>query len=203
MDIAAQSIEGGFADPVFNAQTVFRAVMDAMARPGSVQPLPALARPPAPFSATAGAVALALCDNDTPLWLDPALHASAAIGSWLGFHTGAPLANTPADAHFAFVATPAEMMSLDGFSQGTQDYPDRSTTLILQVSDLTSGAPVLLEGPGIETSATIAPAQMPRHFIEQWKQNTKRFPRGVDIILATADGIACLPRTTRIKTMEA
>ena len=171
MDIAAQSIEGGFADPVFNAQTVFRAVMDAMARPGSVQPLPALARPPAPLSATAGAVALALCDNDTPLWLDPALHVSAAIGSWLGFHTGAPLANTPADAHFAFVATPAEMMALDGFAQGTQDYPDRSTTLILQVSDLTSGTPLLLEGPGIETSATIAPGQMPRHFIEQWKQN--------------------------------
>ncbi|MGO4638574.1 phosphonate C-P lyase system protein PhnH [Mesorhizobium sp. 2RAF45] len=203
MDIAAQSIEGGFADPVFNAQTVFRAVMDAMARPGSVQPLPALARPPAPLSATAGAVALALCDNDTPLWLDPALHVSAAIGSWLGFHTGAPLANTPADAHFALVATPAEMMALDGFAQGTQDYPDRSTTLILQVSDLTSGTPLLLEGPGIETSATIAPAQMPRHFIEQWKQNIQRFPRGVDIILATAEGIACLPRTTRIKTMEA
>jgi len=203
MDIAAQSIEGGFADPVFNAQTVFRAVMDAMARPGSVQPLPALARPPAPLSATAGAIALALCDNDTPLWLDPALHASAAVISWLGFHSGAPLANTPADAHFAFVATPAEMMALDGFSQGTQDYPDRSTTLILQVSDFTSGAPLLLEGPGIETSATIAPAQMPRHFIEQWKQNIQRFPRGVDIILATPEGIACLPRTTRIKTMGA
>ncbi|TIL97235.1 MAG: carbon-phosphorus lyase subunit PhnH, partial [Mesorhizobium sp.] len=58
MDIAAQSIEGGFADPVFNAQTVFRAVMNAMARPGSVQPLPAFARPPAPLSATAGAIAL-------------------------------------------------------------------------------------------------------------------------------------------------
>ncbi|PWJ93463.1 alpha-D-ribose 1-methylphosphonate 5-triphosphate synthase subunit PhnH [Mesorhizobium loti] len=203
MDIAAQSIEGGFADPVFNAQTVFRAVMDAMARPGSVQPLPAFARPPAPLSASAGAIALALCDNDTPLWLDPTLQASSAIKSWLGFHTGAPLANTPADAHFALIATPAEMMSLDGFSQGTQDYPDRSTTLILQISDLVSGTPLLLEGPGIETSATIAPAQMPRHFVEQWKQNIKRFPRGVDIILATADGIACLPRTTRIKAMEA
>ncbi|WP_404925422.1 phosphonate C-P lyase system protein PhnH [Mesorhizobium sp. ORM16] len=203
MDIAAQSIEGGFADPVFNAQTVFRAVMDAMARPGSVQSLPALARPPAPLSAISGAVALALCDNDTPLWLDPALHASAAVMSWLGFHSGAPLANTPADAHFAFVASPAEMMALDGFSQGTQDYPDRSTTLILQVGDLTSGTPLLLEGPGIEKTATIAPARMLRHFIEQWKQNINRFPRGVDIILAAHDSLACLPRTTRIKTTEA
>ncbi|MER8382703.1 phosphonate C-P lyase system protein PhnH [Mesorhizobium sp. M0142] len=203
MDLATQSIEGGFADPVFNAQTVFRAVMDAMARPGSVQPLPALAHPPVPLSATAGAIALALCDNDTPLWLDPALQGSAAVKSWLGFHTGAPLANTPADAHFALIATPAEMMALDGFSQGTQDYPDRSTTLILEVGDLVSGAPLLLEGPGIEKTATIAPAQMPRHFVEQWKQNNQRFPRGVDIILATSDAIACLPRTTRIKTMEA
>lgn len=203
MDIAAQSIDGGFADPVFNAQTVFRAIMDAMARPGSVQALPAFARPPAPLSATAGAIALSLCDHDTPLWLDPALQTSAAVKAWLGFHAGAPLANTPADAHFAVIANPAEMAALDGFSQGTQDYPDRSTTLILQVGDLVSGAPLLLEGPGIETSATIAPAQMPRHFVEQWKQNISRFPRGVDIILAAPDGIACLPRTTRIKTMEA
>jgi alpha-D-ribose 1-methylphosphonate 5-triphosphate synthase subunit PhnH len=203
MDIATQSIDGGFADPVFNAQTVFRAVMDAMARPGTVQSLPVFARPPAPLSATVGAIALALCDNDTPLWLDPTLQASAAIKSWLGFHSGAALANTPADAHFALIAAPAEMMSLDGFSQGTQDYPDRSTTLILQVSDLVSGTPLLLAGPGIETTATIAPAQMPRHFVEQWKQNNQRFPRGVDLILATPDGIACLPRTTRIKTMEA
>lgn len=203
MEIATQSIDGGFADPVFNAQTVFRAVMDAMAQPGSVQPLPAFAHPPAPLSAMAGAVALALCDNDTPLWLDPALQISAAVKSWLGFHAGAPLANTPADAHFALIAAPAEMMALDGFSQGTQDYPDRSTTLILQVSDLTSGTPLLLGGPGIEKTATIAPARMPRHFVEQWKQNNQRFPRGVDIILAAADSIACLPRTTRIKTMEA
>ncbi|MER9488338.1 phosphonate C-P lyase system protein PhnH [Mesorhizobium sp. M0220] len=203
MNAAVQSIEGGFADPVFNAQTVFRAVMDAMARPGSVQPLPALAHPPSPLSATAGAIALALCDTDTPLWLDPALQGSAAVKSWLGFHTGTPLANTPADAHFALIATPAEMMALDGFSQGTQDYPDRSTTLVLGVGDLVSGAALLLEGPGIEKTATIAPAQMPRHFVEQWKQNNQRFPRGVDIILATSDAIACLPRTTRIKTMEA
>ncbi|TGS19375.1 phosphonate C-P lyase system protein PhnH [Mesorhizobium sp. M2E.F.Ca.ET.209.01.1.1] len=203
MDIATQSINGGFAEPVFNAQTVFRAIMDAMARPGTIQNLPPLARPPGPLSATAGAVALSLCDNDTPLWLDPPLQAEASVKAWLGFHTGAPLANTPADAHFALIANPKEMAALDGFAQGTQEYPDRSTTLILLVDDLASGPSLLLEGPGIEKTSMIAPPGMPRHFVEQWKQNNQRFPRGVDIILAAPGSLACLPRTTRIKTMEA
>lgn len=203
MHIATQSIDGGFADPVFNAQTVFRAIMDAMARPGSIQALPQLAHPPAPLTGTAGAAALALCDNDTPVWLDPPLQTEASVKAWLGFHTGAPLANTPADAHFALIANPAEMVALDGFSQGTQEYPDRSTTLILLVGNLTSGPSLLLTGPGIEKAAMIAPTGMPRHFVEQWKQNNQRFPRGVDIILAAPGGLACLPRTTRIKTMEA
>ncbi|PBB17229.1 phosphonate C-P lyase system protein PhnH [Mesorhizobium sp. WSM4313] len=203
MDIATQSIDGGFAEPVFNAQAVFRAIMDAMARPGTVQPLPQRARPPAPLSATAGAVALSLCDNDTPVWLDQPLQAEAAVKAWLGFHTGAPSANTPADAHFALIVNPKEMAALDGFAQGTQEYPDRSTTLILLVDDLASGPSLLLEGPGIEKTSMIAPPGMPRHFVEQWKQNTQRFPRGVDIILAAPGSLACLPRTTRIKTMEA
>ena len=202
MEFIGQSIEGGFSRPVFDAQSVFRAVMDAMARPGTIQPVPALAAPPAPLSPIAAAVALTLCDNDTPIWLDAPVQASVAAKSWLGFHTGAPLANTPADAHFAIVAAPAALVALDGFAQGSQEYPDRSTTLILQVDDLAGGQRLRLEGPGIETDATLAPGPMPRHFVEQWKQNNQRFPRGVDIVLTAPGVVACLPRTTRIKTME-
>jgi len=200
---ALEPIIGGFADPVFEAQSVFRAVMDAMARPGTVQPVRALARPPSPLSATAAAVTLSLCDHDTPIWLDPALRQSAAAASWLAFHTGAPIANTPADAHFAVVCDPSVMMALENFAQGSQDYPDRSTTLVLQVGSLTSGAGLLLEGPGIEHTASLASTSMPRHFVEQWKQNRARFPRGVDLILAAPEGVACLPRTTRIRSLEA
>ena len=201
--VDAETIDGGFANPVFDAQSVFRAVMDAMARPGTVQPVAMLAKPPAPLSPIAAAVALTLCDNDTPLWLDASLQASPAAKSWLGFHTGAPLAGTPSDAHFALVSKPAELIALENFAQGTQEYPDRSTTLILQLDSLASGADLLLEGPGIEKMAMAAPTPLPRHFVEQWKQNRSRFPRGVDVILAAPEGVACLPRTTRIKTMEA
>ncbi|MDH6230816.1 alpha-D-ribose 1-methylphosphonate 5-triphosphate synthase subunit PhnH [Mesorhizobium soli] len=198
-----EAIEGGYANPVFDAQTMFRAVMDAMARPGTIQPCGELTAPPAPLSPVAAAVALSLCDADTPVWLDPAVQASPAAKHWLGFHTGAPLAYTPADAHFAIVSDPAELIALENFSQGTQEYPDRSTTLILQVPSLSGGEILHLEGPGIETSAAFAPVSLPRHFVEQWKQNRARFPRGVDVILAAPEGVACLPRTTRIKTTEA
>lgn len=199
----ADYVTGGFADPVLDAQAIFRAVMDAMARPGTVQPVKAEASPPAPLSAVAAAIALTLCDNDTPLWLDPTLHQAPAVAGWLGFQAGVPLAGTPADAHFALVADPAGLIALENFAQGTQEYPDRSTTLILQVESLTGGEALVLEGPGIDGSARFAPTPLPRHFVEQWKQNRARFPRGVDLVLAAPDGIACLPRSTRIRTLEA
>lgn len=191
-------IVGGFRAPVFDAQAVFRAVMDAMARPGTIQPVAFLAQPPLPLLPTAAAVALTLCDHDTPIWLDPPLRRAAAAMDWLTFHTSAPFAHTPADAHFALVADPENLISLENFAQGTQEYPDRSMTLIVQLSSLTSGGNLVLQGPGIERDATIAPAPLPRHFVEQWKQNHARFPRGVDLVLAAPDAVACLPRTTRI-----
>lgn len=196
-------IEGGFAAPVLDGQKTFRTIMDAMARPGTIGKLLPGANPPAPLSTTAAAIALTLCDHDTPIWLDPALKGVENVLAWLSFQTGAPLAHTPVDAHFALIADPAMMIALENFAQGSQDYPDRSTTLILQVDRLHGGVPLLLEGPGIERTAHLSPDPLPHHFTEQWKQNNSRFPRGVDVILAAPDAIACLPRTTRISKTKA
>lgn len=197
-----QSIEGGFSHPAFEAQAVFRAVMNAMARPGRIERPQTAASPPGPLSSTAAAIALTLCDHDTPLWLDPRLAESDATRAWLAFQTGAPLAPVPAEAHFALVAEPAKLVRLEEFAQGTADYPDRSTTLILQVESLENGLPLRLEGPGIETTAQLAPTPLPPHFREDWQQNRGRFPRGADVIFAAPDALACLPRTTRITATE-
>ncbi|WP_048648257.1 phosphonate C-P lyase system protein PhnH [Nitratireductor soli] len=196
------AIEGGFKNPVFDAQSMFRAVMQALAEPGTVHRGIALTRPPAPLTPEAAGVALTLCDQDTPVWLDPALRAEEAVGTWLAFHTGAPLANTPADAHFIFVADAENLIGLENFAQGTQEYPDRSATLVLQVKSLTGGAELVLEGPGIESRARLSPHPMPRHFARQWAQNRARFPRGIDIVLVSREGLAALPRTTRIVNQE-
>src|SRR5690606_7231162 len=55
----AQLFEGGFLEPVFQSQAVFRTVMDAMARPGSIHEMPGeTLSPPAPVFASSAAVAL-------------------------------------------------------------------------------------------------------------------------------------------------
>ncbi|TCD13367.1 phosphonate C-P lyase system protein PhnH [Oricola cellulosilytica] len=202
MTISEKIARGGFADPVFAAQTVFRAVMDAMARPGAVHGVSTDVRPPSPLNATAAAVALTLADADTPLWLGAELARSDAVRGWLSFHTAVPFAEFISHAGFAIVANPANVQPLSGFALGTQEYPDRSTTIIMQVETLTSGAPMTLSGPGIKGSRTIAPHPMPGHFKTQWRDINGHYPRGVDLVLASENAIACLPRTTRIGERE-
>ncbi|MBO6540370.1 MAG: phosphonate C-P lyase system protein PhnH [Rhizobiaceae bacterium] len=192
------SVGGAFSEPVFGAQSTFRRIMDAMARPGTVQALRELLAPPGPLSSSAGAIALTLCDHDTPVWLDTALTVSEAVGSWLAFHTGAPIVRTPSEAHFVFCSNPAELIALENFAQGSQEYPDRSATIIIQVAGFETGDALQLAGPGILDQVEIAPAPLPRHFAEQWKQNRARFPRGVDVIFAGPDAVCGLPRSTRI-----
>jgi len=109
----------GFSDPVLASQAVFRTVMEAMARPGSVAAVDAAVTPPVPLGIAAATLALTLLDFETPVWLDPALAAASDIGSWLKFHTSAPLTADSGAAAFAFIAEPARMPDFDTFCQGS------------------------------------------------------------------------------------
>lgn len=195
-------VTGGFGSPVFDAQSVFRALMDAMARPGTVQAVSHRASAPPPLGPVAAAAALTLCDADTPVWLDAALATDGAVARWLGFHAGAPVTGDPAEAAFALIGYGPSLGSFDRFARGTQEYPDRSATLIVQVPELTGGPALTLTGPGIEQSATLAPSGLPARFAALWADNNALFPRGIDIVLATPGAVAALPRTTRIQATE-
>lgn len=200
MEPAPSVFEGGFEAPVFDAQAAFRALMDAMARPGQAQPIAARATAPQPLGSVAAALALTLCDADTPVWLDSAMTGDGEVAQWLGFHTGAPMTTDPGEAAFAFVADPSALGALDRFAHGTQEYPDRSTTLIVQVDSLTDGPPLTLSGPGIKDRASIASTDLPDRFAALWTANRALFPRGVDLVLAASDSLVGLPRTTQIES---
>jgi alpha-D-ribose 1-methylphosphonate 5-triphosphate synthase subunit PhnH len=199
--LKTDALSGGFAEPVFHAQSVFKLMMDAMARPGTIQAVAPDAEPPAPLGIAAGAIALTLCDHDTPVWLSSGL-AKSAIPQWLGFHTGASVTAEKAEARFAFVEAGAPLSSFGLFASGTQEYPDRSTTLVIELPDLEGGRRLALMGPGIKTVNDIAPLGLPDAFLHLWTENHALFPRGIDIVLTSGSRFLCLPRTTKITATE-
>ena len=103
-------LPAGFADKVLSAQSTFRSVMDAMARPGSVQRIEAAAGVPAAMMRGTAAIALTLFDHDTPLWLDPSMSGTSEVTKWLKFHTGAPVIADSSICSFALIG---EARSLD------------------------------------------------------------------------------------------
>ena len=192
------TIAPGFADAVLGAQTVFRAVMDAIARPGRVRQVAGLSDAPPPLSPVAAAIALTLADYDTPVFLDAPLAASADVTAWLRFHTGAPLTLDPARAAFAFLADPAAAPPFSEFASGTPEYPDRSTMLVLQVDTFAGGLPFGLTGPGIAGSTRFSAAPLPDDFAARLIANRALFPCGVDLVLGGPDAVAALPRSVRV-----
>jgi alpha-D-ribose 1-methylphosphonate 5-triphosphate synthase subunit PhnH len=191
-------LPAGFADKVLSAQSTFRSVMDAMARPGSVQRIAAIAGTPDPMMPGTAAIALTLFDHDTPLWLDSGMSATPHAAKWLKFHTSAPIVADPSVAAFALLADAAALPALDQFAFGTPEYPDRSTTLILQVDSLTDGPALELRGPGIDGVAVLRATIQPSDLFERLAINATLFPRGIDLVLVAGDAIAAIPRTTRL-----
>src|SRR5215467_2917750 len=191
-------LTAAFADPVLSAQATFRAILDAMAQPGSLQPLGVALSPPPPLNKGAAAVALTLCDQDTPVWLDAELRASVSVCEWLAFHCGCPLVDDPATAAFAFAARPAKVPAFETFNIGTADFPDRSTTIVLQVDTLWSEKGLVLSGPGIRDRSTLSAAPLPGDMRDRLVRNRSLFPQGIDLVLATNGAVAALPRSLRV-----
>jgi len=196
--VLSDTLLPGYADPVADCQRAFRAVLDAMARPGTVVAFDGPPEAPEGISGTAAGLLLTLCDAATPVWLDRRL-AAGAVPSYLRFHTGAPLCDQPADAVFALAARMAPALPLDVLPCGTPDYPDRSATVIVEVDGFGRGEGARLTGPGIETETAFSAVGLPDGFWSAMQGNAMRFPLGIDVILAGPGAVAALPRSTRIE----
>jgi alpha-D-ribose 1-methylphosphonate 5-triphosphate synthase subunit PhnH len=183
----------GFADPVLDAQSCFRAVLDAMARPGRLHQAGIGLTPPAPLHPATAAMLLTLADGDAPVWLDPA---ASAAREWVLFHTGAPIASDARDAAFAVALSFPDPASL---SPGTHEAPEEATTLILQVAALGNGRDYRLSGPGLREPRVLAVDGLPSGFVDAWAVNRAGFPCGIDLVLCAGSTLTALPRTVTVE----
>lgn len=190
--MVSNDLTPGFADPIAASQSTFRALLDAMAHPGHVYPC-AVLDPPKPLHPATAAAVLTLADHETPLWIDPE---AAACSHWLTFHTGAPQIGTPADAHFVLALALPDLTAL---ASGTDEAPEDSATVILQVRSLSAGRQYRLAGPGLRVPEILSVEGLPADFAAIWARNRGMFPRGVDLILCCGDRVAALPRSVSIQ----
>ena len=190
----AAALAPGFDDPVADAQASFRALLLVMSQPGRIVEIAAARQftSVAGLSAAAAATALTLCDLETPVWLDPSC---APATDWLRFHCGSPVVAAPEAARFAFAASIGALPPLQRFDLGSDEFPDRSTTLVLEVGALMQDGRLALTGPGIETTVRLGIDGLDAAFWAARAALTVLFPRGLDLILTCGTRALALPRT--------
>ena len=113
------------------------------------------------------------------------------------FHSGAPLAATAQEVCFALFDEQLQAADLQALPHGTEISPEFGATVIVQLAELESGAPLRLTGPGIESQRLIAPRLPPA--LLDYGQPPAALPLGLDILLTCGDRLLAIPRTTRVE----
>lgn len=184
----------GFFDPVLDSQRSFRDILHAMAHPGRAVTLGADLRVPTPLHQAAAAVCLTLLDVETPLWTD--LPEPSAV-DWLRFHCGCPVVQAPSKGAFALITRGESLTSLDPFNHGEDAFPEKSTTLIVQVSALLPGSgSCSIRGPGIAVCERLNIHGLKEEFWKAWRVNHGLYPLGVDVLFSSGTTLVALPRTS-------
>jgi len=188
----------GFSDPPAQSQTIFRGVLEAMSAPGRIVTVADALDSPAPLMPATTALLLTLADFHTPVWLD-ANAANETVAGYLRFHCGCPIVEQPTDAAFAVVSDAATIPEPEHFSLGSDEYPDRSTTVLIQLEGLDQGVGLRLSGPGIDGSTDLDLVGLTADWLGKRQQLAPLFPLGLDLILISQTAAAALPRSTNIE----
>jgi alpha-D-ribose 1-methylphosphonate 5-triphosphate synthase subunit PhnH len=198
------------------SQQVFRAVLDALARPGTVQRLPAAGHGDdhADESPAALLPLLTLAELTTPV----CVLADGADGpEWGGVvraMTSAP-AVALAQARLVAALRPVTEGELASLNTGSAAAPEDGALACLSVAGIRpvpdSGNPdgralggvddrlLRLSGPGIPGTRRLVITGLPPGFVAARRELTRDFPAGADLLLITVGGdITGLPRTTLI-----
>ncbi|MBZ4665414.1 phosphonate C-P lyase system protein PhnH [Mahella sp.] len=184
-------------DPVFDAQWVYRQLLDAMARPGKIC---SVLKPPMT------SIALTLLDNEVTFAI--AGRGSADEERHIRWLTGSsPAPWDRADYIFAEGALEdkqiAEIMHMA--KRGSLLRPDESATIILSVEELGKGKQpggyiLRISGPGVEHERFCAVKGLSSCWMRLREIVDAEYPMGIDMIITDEKGeIIALPRTTIIK----
>ena len=190
----------GFMVEAHESQAIFRRLLTAMAHPGTLMESPVEINSPGELHSAAGAILLALLDDETPLWSN--LRTGSEEIKWLRFHTGASATLNPKNALFALETSWENLNDPTCFYPGSAMSPETATTLIVQTPDILSTGGLSLTGPGIETRTTLHIEGVNTSFFHNRKKLKNQCPLGVDMVFVSHTTFVAIPRTISIEVLS-
>jgi alpha-D-ribose 1-methylphosphonate 5-triphosphate synthase subunit PhnH len=188
--------------PTVVSRQVFRAVLDALARPGQPARLPvgsggasAAGAPPAALLPL-----LALADLGTGIHVLDHPDAPTRWVDALATATSAPVVG-PERARLVGALRPITPAEVGALQRGSALAPEEAALLTVAVTDLAGGpARWVLSGPGVPGRRAISPSGVPAGFLAARAAAVHRYPTGIDVLLVAPDGrLLGLPRSTSIE----
>ncbi|TCP53612.1 alpha-D-ribose 1-methylphosphonate 5-triphosphate synthase subunit PhnH [Tamaricihabitans halophyticus] len=180
-----------------DAQRVFRAVLDALSRPGQVQRLatdPASELPPVllPVLALADLGTGVYVRHEDPHWVDV-----------VRVVTNAPIADLGSARLVAAEGT-LSATELAALPRGSASAPEHGALVALAVSDVDGGATRWqLSGPGVPGELRVSLAGVGSDLLAARDVAVAGYPAGIDLLLVAPDGrMVGLPRTTAVTELE-
>jgi alpha-D-ribose 1-methylphosphonate 5-triphosphate synthase subunit PhnH len=183
----------GFEDPARGSQQTFRAILEAMEHPGQIVTIRENPHAPQVFNSACAAACLTLLDYETAVWTDIDWRSPAI--SWLQFGCGSSVVTEPCMANFAIITNPTTMPPLDYFRISRYEYPEKATTMVVQVNDI---LPVPDNKYSKIFSGKIARLELKgvtQNFWYQWQQLSRLYRPGIDIFFTCDDVLTALPKT--------
>lgn len=167
---------------------IFREIMDAMARPGTIRNISDCTHHRMPYRAVIA------CLMDSGL----TLHDPARMLDDTDWH----LLQIEPD-----VAQHADFILCNGMDTpeftpklGTLSSPELSATIIVHVEQIGSGnSHLILSGPGIPETQSLSLQGLHNDWIVLRNQWVADFPLGIDMVICDQERIVALPRTTRME----
>jgi phosphonate C-P lyase system protein PhnH len=164
----------GFDDSALGSPQTFRAIFAAMEHPGQLITIGENPNAPDVLNSACAATCLTLLACETPVWTDVARESPAI--SWLQFGCGGAVVTESCMANFAIITKPATMPALECFRGGLYKYPDKATTIVIQVDDILPSAVNKDSNIFFDNTVQLDLKGVPNKFWNQWRQLSGLYP---------------------------
>ena len=175
----------GFDDLALGSHQTFRAIFAVMEHPGQIVTIHEYPDVPDVYNSASAATCLTLLEYETPVWTDVD-RKSPAI-SWLQVECESSVVTEPCLADFAIITKPGSMPDLDYFRTDPKKYPEKATTIVVQVDDILPVTDNKYFDIFLGRDGQLELNGVPKKFRNQWQSLSGLYPLDIDIFFTCDD----------------